>query len=213
MRWSTADIADALDAGFRSRAASDDLEQAVYGFDALDELGLHEVIRDSLRDEGYGVWPEQRYPDDRNKRKKSEGKRCDLVLTEDGMPLREPEVADTLFDQTPAVDPSAAYWLEVKLVAQFEKSGPFGRYSAELLSPVTKDVRKLWSDSGIHHAGLLLVLFTADQHTAEHDLMVWHNRALERGFPVGVPTLRGLKLTDRIGNGWCSIAVFGVRGW
>lgn len=216
MFWSTAELADAVIAGLMRRAREDDLEQAVYGFDALAELGLHPLIRAGLRDASYGVWPEVRYPDGWIKRKKSEGKRCDLVLTPEGLPLRDPAVKETLFDLPEGgCDPENAYWLEVKTVSQFERSGPFRRYSAELLSPVTGDVKKLWAggaSGGIRHAGLLLVLLTQTQEVAEHDLVAWHKRCLDRGLPLASPAIRGFKITDRIGNGWCSAAVFGVRG-
>ncbi len=212
MRWSTADIADAVAAGLLQRAAADDTDQAVYGFDGLDELGLHPLIADSLIGQGHGVWPEQRYPAERHKKKKSEGRRCDLVLTRDGLPLRDPDVKSTLFDAVPAADAESAYWLEIKTVAQFESEGPFRRYSAELLQPVTKDIRKIWSDGVIRHGGLLLVLFTATQQVADHDLKVWHERCMDKGYPVGPPVVRGFPLTDRVGNGWCAVAVYGVRG-
>ena len=65
---------------------------------------------------------------------RSEGKRCDLVLTPDGLPLRDPELDGTLFAEQDAVDPAGAYWLEIKTVAQYEIGGPFKRYSAELLA-------------------------------------------------------------------------------
>ena len=212
MRWFPADIADAVARGLTTRAAEDDAEQAVYGFDALDELGLHPILQDALRAGGWGVWPEQRYPGHWHKAKRSEGLRCDVVLTPGGLPLRDQAVRGTLFDDGSAVDPQAAYWLEIKTVAQHETSGPFKRYSAELLAPVAKDVKKIWSDGVIQHGGLLLVLFTEDQITAEHDLATWHERCLRKGFPVGPPAVRGLPLTDRIGNRWCTAAVFGVRG-
>ena len=213
-RWSPADLADAIAEGLKRRAAEDDAGQAVYGFDALDELGLHPVVRGALTDAGYGAWPEQRYPGHWHKRKRSEGLRCDLVVTPapGALPLRDPEVKATLFDASPAVDAEAAYWLEVKTVAQFETGGPFRRYSAELLAPVTKDVKKVWSDTVIRHGGLLLVLFTADRETAEHDLVRWHERCLDRGYPAGPPAVRGFGITDRIGNAWCGVAVFGVKG-
>ncbi|MFI4862022.1 MAG: hypothetical protein ACIAXF_15250 [Phycisphaerales bacterium JB063] len=212
MRWSTADIADALHAGLATQARADDAEHAVYGFDALDELGMHPLLRTALESAGYGAWPEQRYPGHWHKKKKSHGLRCDLVLTPDGVPLRDPAVKDTLFDDGSACDAQAAYWLEVKTVAQHETSGPFKRYSAELLSPVANDVKKIWSDGVIQHGGLGLVLFTQAQDIAEHDLAVWHERCLRKGFPVGPPSVRGLEITDRIGNAWCTVAVFGVRG-
>lgn len=199
-------------AGLSRRAHDDDAEHAVYGFDALDELGLHPIIQDALRHEGYGVWPEQRYPGHWHKTKRSHGLRCDLVLTPDNMPLREQAVKDTLFDTVDAVDVQGAYWLEVKTVAQYETSGAFKRYSAELLSPVMKDVKKIWSDGVIQHGGLLILLFTQTQEIAEHDLAVWHERCLRKGFPVGPPAVRGFPISDRIGNAWCSVAVFGVRG-
>ena len=212
MRWSTADIADAVDRGLRRRAGEDDAGQCVYGFDCLAELGLHPLIQAALRDEGHGVWPEQRYPAEQKKRKKSEGRRCDLVLTPDGLPLRDPEVVSTLFDAGPSASVESAYWLEVKSVAQFETEGPFRRYSAELLQPVTKDVKKIWSDPEIRHGGLLLVLFTANREIAEHDLAAWHTRCIDKGYPVGPPAVRGFPITDRVGNAWCAVGVFGVRG-
>ncbi|MEX0653033.1 MAG: hypothetical protein WD534_14475 [Phycisphaeraceae bacterium] len=213
MRWSLADIADAVTDALRRRAQADDAEQAVYGFDTLDELRLHPLIRDALVKHGYGAWPEQRYPGGWNKRKKSEGKRCDLVLTHDNRPLRDLDVRDTLFDALDeAEDPEAAYWLEIKTVAQFETTGPFRRYASELLAPVTDDVKKLAGDEVIRHAGLLLVLFTADKAVAEHDLVAWHTRCLDRAYPVSSPTIRGFDITDRIGNQWCAVALFGVRG-
>ncbi len=213
MRWSTADIADALDAALRQRAQRDDIEQAVYGVDALDELSLHPLIHQALRDAGWGVWPEQRYPGDRGRENRAHGKRCDVVLTDSpDLPLRDPWVKGTLFDDRPAADPEEAYWLEVKTVAQHERSGPFTRYSSELLSPVAQDVKKLWADPVIRYAGLLIVLFTQTRQIAEHDLLAWHHRCVERGYPVAPPALRGLPINDRIGNAWAAAAVFGVRG-
>ena len=212
MRWSTADIADAVAVGLRHAAGEDDVGQAVYSIDALDELGLHPVVRDGLRQAGLGVWAEQRYPGHWHKARRSEGLRCDLVLTPDGLPLADPAAADTLFAGEAAVSPEAAYWLEVKTVSQFTPDGPFRRYSAELLSPVTQDVKKLYTDPVLQHAGLLLVLFTRDRDTAERDLLAWHTRCLDRGYPAGPPATRGFAINDRIGNGWCAVAVFGVKG-
>src|SRR5580692_7368723 len=128
--WSVPELAEIVAAALLARAHGDDLEQAVYGFDALDELGLHPLIQGAFRGAGLGVWPEQRYPEDQRHPKRSEGKRCDIVLTPEGLPLRDPLIRDTLFDALPACDPQGAYWLEVKTVAQYETSGPFRRYSS-----------------------------------------------------------------------------------
>ena len=212
--WSMADIADAVVEGLRQQARALDAEQAVYGLDSRDELGLHPILQGALRAAGYGVWPEERYPCDRVRTRRSEGRRCDLVLTPapEALPLRNLEAQDTLFGDQRAVDLDEALWLEVKSVGQFAQGQPFGRYSAELLSPVAQDLMKLWSDAGIGHAGLLLVLFTAGQGVAEHDLAAWQKRCLERGYPVGPPAVRGFPITERTGNAWCAPAVFGVRG-
>lgn len=210
--WSPAELVDIIAQALADRARADDLEQAVYGFDALDELGLHPLIQGAFRAAGLGVWPEQRYPDDREKPRRSEGKRCDIVLTRDGLPLRDPLIKGTIFDSLPACDPQDAYWLEVKSVAQFETGGPFPRYSGELLNAVAKDVRKLWGDGVITSSGLLLLLFTASEEVAEHDIAAWHRRCLDRGYPVALPAVRGLAINDRIGNRWCAAALFGVRG-
>lgn len=213
MPWSPAQLADAIAGGLQARARADDLEQAVYGFDHLDELGLHPLIHDALHAAGLGVWPEQQYPGDWVRTRRSEGKRCDVVITPaPHQPLRDPVVKGTLFDTAQAIDAQDAYWLEVKTVAQFETSGPFPRYSAELFSPVTADIKKLWTDALICHAGLLLVLFTTDQGTAQHDLVAWHRRCLDRGYPVATPVVRGFTITDRIGNAYCAAALFGIRG-
>ncbi len=213
VRWHPADIAQAVSDGLRRRALLEDDEQAVYGFDALAELGLHPLVHEALAAAGWGVFPEQRYPCDRESGKKSLGRRCDVVLTPSpNLPLRDPEITGTLFESGAAVDPENAYWLEVKCVAQFETSGPFRRYAAEMLSPVASDIKKIWNDSKIRHGGLLLLLFTVDQAIAEHDVLAWHDRCLRKGYPIGPPSLRGFAINDRIGNGWCQVAVFTVRG-
>lgn len=204
-------IVEAVAAALSRRAADDDDEQAVYSIDTLDELQLHPLIQRALRDAGFGVHPEQRYPADRTKRKKSHGKRCDLVLTPDGRALMEPDVETTLFEPPDAVVLEAAFWLEVKTVSQFTTDGPFARYSAELLSPVSQDIKKMASDRTIFHAGLMLILFTADEPTAKHDLAAWEARVLKRGYPVAPAVIKGFDLIDRMGNARCTVALFPVR--
>ena len=212
MRWNVGEILDAVADGLAAVCRGHDQEQSVYGLDALDELRLHPLIVGALRDAGFGVWPEQRYPSDRTgRRSKSLGRRCDLVLTPDGRPLLEPEAERTLFGDDQAVPLEAAYWLEVKTVAQFTMDGPFARYSAELLSPVSQDIRKLSGDRLIFHAGLLLVLFTADRSTAEHDLRAWESRCLDKGYAVAPPLVRHIPIADRLGNAHLALAVYPVR--
>lgn len=212
MLWNVGEILEAVSKGLASAAAAADEEQAVYGIDALDELGLHPLIQRSLRDGGFGVWPEQRYPAERSKRRtKAEGKRCDVVLTHERRDLNEPDAEQTLFSREDAVPLESAYWMEVKTVSQFTIEGAFSRYSSELLSPVSKDIRKLACDREIFHAGLLLVLFTADRAVAEADLKTWETKCLARGYPVAPPLVRHHGLTDRLGNAHMAVALFPVR--
>jgi hypothetical protein len=183
----------------------------VHGLDALDELDLHPILEAALRSGGFGVYREQRYPADRGKRKVSEGERCDLVLTRDGLPLRHPDAASTLFDPADAVDLDDAFWLEVKVVAQYAGEGPNRNYASQLLSTVRDDVTKLSKDPGILHAGLLIVLFVHEPIVAEHDLGIWQDRCLERGLPIAAPSVRSFPINDRIGNAVCAAALYPVR--
>src|SRR6187549_575646 len=72
-RWSWHDLADALAAGLERAVAATELEQAVRGLDARSELELHPLLHAALREAGYGVFPEQRFPRERGKRRRSEG--------------------------------------------------------------------------------------------------------------------------------------------
>lgn len=211
MIWSVADISDAVYEGLYKVAQEDDLAQEVYSIDAKDELELHPLIQNALLEVGYGVYPEQRYPSARKTKRKSSGKRCDIVLTPDGRPLSEPDAEQTLFAPADAIPLEQCFWLEVKTVSMFTKEGPFARYAAELLSPVSKDVRKLATDPKIHHSALLLVLFTESKAIADHDLIAWQDRCLQKGLAVALPTTRGFKLNDRLGNGYATVAVFPIR--
>jgi hypothetical protein len=213
MIWNVTEMVEAVCAGLQEIARERDLEQAVYGIDDLSELQLHPHLHRSLESAGYGVWPEQTYPSFRTKRKtKSLGKRCDIVLTHaEDTGLVDPEAEATLFGDADALPLEAAYWLEVKTVAQFCRGGPFARYAQELLSPVSQDIRKLAREPLIFHAGLMLVLFTADRHTAKHDLNAWEMKCLHKALPVAPPTVRDFAMTDRFGNGLCTVALFPVR--
>lgn len=192
--WSWSALADALAAGLARAAAEVELEQAVNGLDARRELELHPVLAAALRDAGYHVLAEQRFPRDRHQRKRSAGSRCDLVVT------------------TAACDePDAgALWIEVKVVAQFQRLGPNRAYAAALQTPVWKDVTKLAGDPAIAHGLVLLVLFTADAATADHDLAVWRRRAIERGLHLWPTVVRALPIGDRLGNRVCTVALFPI---
>ncbi|MHC5115344.1 MAG: hypothetical protein ACYTGP_13055 [Planctomycetota bacterium] len=208
--WSPADIADAVEEGLKQRCAEIDLEQSVAGIDALDEVSLHPLLAAALEAADYGVHREQRYPADRRRRRESEGERCDLVLTPEGRPLRATEAKATLFDDPDAVDVDDGFWLEVKSVAQFTEEGANRNYAPQLLSTVHHDVTKLSKDRDILHAGLLLVLFVESDAVADHDLGIWQDRCLSKGLPIAAPSRRTLRITDRLGNKTCVLALYPV---
>ncbi len=215
MTPSPSDLADALKEGLSAAASALDEEQSVTGLDVLKEVALHPFLHDALRaaDAGWGVWPEQKFPGGWSKRRRSEGERCDVVLTPDGRPVLDGELAGTLFGDPggSGVAPEEAFWLEVKTTAQFGEEGFAKRYAAELGRTLLADVRKLGKDAAIRHAGLALVLFTANEETAVHDAGVWHEKAISAGLMVDLPSVRGFPMTDRVGNGWCGVFVFGIR--
>ena len=211
MAFSVADIADAIEAGLRAEEERRAREQAVHGLDALEELELHPILGEALRAGGYVLLPEQHYPLPRRRRTDTEGERCDLVLTHEDVPLATLERDPTLFDPPKLVAQDEAFWLEVKVVGQYTIEGPNPRYASQLLSEVRQDVNKLSRNPGILQAGLLVVLFTADEATAEHDLAVWLDRCLQKGLPVGSPCLRRLTITDHLGNTCCTAGLYPVR--
>jgi hypothetical protein len=207
LMWWAGDVADALHHGLARANAELSREQAVYGLDALDELGLHPVLEQVLRESGYGVHREKRYPADRVKRAESHGERCDFVLTPDGRELHEPDKAGTLFDAPDAASLRECYWMEVKVAHQSTVEGPNPRYSAQVLSVSRGDVAKLNKDPDIVHAGLCFIAFLQDEEVARHDLRVWYDRCIERGLPVSYPSIRIVPITNRLGNAVAAIAL------
>jgi hypothetical protein len=209
--WIPEQLVDAIAEAFETEAEGLDDEQAVYGLDTVDELGLHPLIQHGLLTAGFGVWPERAYPAE-NRGPHNEARKCDLVLTPtDDQPLLEPAVEGTLFAEERAIPPEGAYWLEVKTAHEQTADGPSSRYASELKQTVTADVAKLASDPKIFHAGVLLILFTGRRSTAEKDLERWHQLVLEKNFPVGAPAIRHMTLQDRSGHGHMAIALFPVR--
>ena len=212
VRWHAADLADAILTGIESREASLRDEQAVHGLDALDEVSLHPILADAIAARGFGVAREERYVSARTGRsKRSEGMRCDLVLTPEGRPLEDPAAEATLFQDPTAVPLQEAFWLEVKVVAQHTESGPNTTWASELLGTVRRDVSKVGRDASILHAGLLIILWTDTYETARHDFIIWQDRCLEKGMPIGAPVERTTAISDRLGNNCCTIRIYPVH--
>jgi len=210
-RWSYEDLADALASGLATASAELELEQAVHGLDVRSELELHPLLHAGLRAAGYGVHPEQRFPRERSLRRRSEGTRCDVVVTPEGLPLVDDAAQLGLFAPARAVALADAMWIEVKAVAQFRALAPNMAYAQALQRPVWRDVEKLASDPQIAHATVLLIVFTADAVVAEHDLGVWAARASERGLPLWPRVQRTLAIGDRVGHRCCTLALLPIE--
>jgi len=229
--WNADELLNDIRDGLRDHAGGLDREQAVHGLDALSELELHPVIARSLARHGSVVLREQPYPGDVHRRaKQPERERCDLVLLPPGAerlldPVRELLARDaasgTLFASVEplpdpgAVAPDAALWIEIKSVGQYAHSlgvpGQNRTYTSELIGGITADLRKLAAEPMITAGALVLVLFTADETIAEHDLAAAVHRAIDRG--VGVRSIRRVSfgITERIGNLVCSVAWLEAR--
>lgn len=209
--WDLGLILSSCAGALRARAAALDEEHAALGVDALEELSVHPLLCDALARAGFGVLREQRYPAGAERRRRSEGDRCDIVLTErPGALLRDPLLADTLFGAD-GVEPEEAFWLEVKVVGQFAVTDGFARanpgYTGGLLQGLMGDVRKLAAEPRIAHGAALLALYTVDEPTAENDLSQWTRLALEKGLPISSPLTERFGITDRIGNGVATVAL------
>ncbi len=213
--WNLEDICDAAAAAIAEASSAADLEQAPLGVDALPELGVHALLARALARSGPGVLREQRYPMGSARQRRSEGERCDLVLTpEPGQALVDPLAEPTLFAGR-GLEPDRALWIEVKVIGQFSMvdgvSRPNPGYSARLLGEAAADVRKLSAEPAIAWGVLLLILFCADRATLEHDLAAWKARATDIGLPVSAPVVRMVDITDRIGNSVGAVALFRVH--
>jgi hypothetical protein len=164
--------------------------------------------------------------------------RCDLVVT----PQKDQKLGDELAEERAArelrlrtagtlfeghaaaatvpadpgrVAPEDAYWLEVKLVRQFDLSagnaGPNRSYASELVRHTRTDLAKLAGDGRVQAGGLALVLFTADAATADHDLGVLMHKCLDKDLPVASPLTQRVQIVERMGNGACTVSLIPLR--
>ncbi len=208
-------------------------QQAYLGVDSLPETRLHPLIAQAFASEPFGALREVRYPTAKIERpSETQRDRCDLVLTPEPAQrlydpvaaLRELEGASgTLFAPTAMVrqpgkgevDPSEAYWIEIKAIAQHRYVGgvpaPNARYAQELLSWPRADVVKLASDPLIRHAGVLVVMFTEERASGPHDLSIAVREMIDRDLPVGVPEIETVGICDHAGNAWCTLGLIPLR--
>jgi len=220
--WAAATLVEVIAHGLAREAAARDAAQEILGVDSLPELALQPLVATALREAGYGVWPEQRYPRARRDARRNRGRRCDLVLTTAGRPLAQlegpdgharlpfPQAAAPGREDVSVVPLAEAFWLEIKNMAQHAAGTPAADYNAGLFAGWAADVRKMSSAPGLIYAGLLLIAFTADAGIARRDLDLWRLRCLAEDLPLLSPATAGFAINDRQGNAHCSLALFPI---
>ena len=194
--WDFAEVARGVAAGLARVERGLCEEQAVRGLDALSEVALQAAAAEALAGEGFGVAREVRYPGAAARPRRSEGWRCDLVLTP---PARDGGGS--------TVDAGDRLWLEMKRVAQFAPERQTSGYAAALQGAVWRDLAKLAADPGVGHAAQVVIVFTAEEAAARHDLEVSLERAWSRGLRFDLAACLPLPIVDRTGNAWCTTAV------
>ena len=231
--WSGRELVEIAAQTLRERDAALRAEQAVFGLDSLDEVGLHPILAEGYRGHGLGVYTERVYAGAvENRPIRRERERCDLVLTRDPSARLIDPVAElveidrasgTLFEsmaesmepEGAVVEAGEAYWLEVKAVAQVAyvagTPGPNASYASQLIGGPGADVVKLAREPTIEHGGAMVVLFAHDAETAEHDLGLMFHKLLDKGLPISVSVWETIEIEDRAGNGACAVALAGVR--
>jgi hypothetical protein len=215
--WDAFEVASVARDALRSEADRADLEQAVRGLDALDELAIHAVLRTGFAAR-YPVLSEQRYPASRGRKRRSEGERCDIVVLPQGTPapghLTDPLDAGTLFAGA-GVDPREALWIEVKGVWHHAMIDGVARpnpgYVTQLTRLITGDLRKLAADEALDWTTMVIVAFHRDREAADRDLTVWREKLTVQGLVRATPIMERFPITDRIGNGVCTVIVVPVR--
>lgn len=230
--WTVPGILAALIDGLREADQRLTDEQAVYGLDAADEVGLHPVLASGLHSAGYGVHREVLYPGEHTAPvRRSARNRCDLVVVpEPGQALADPAVEqaallaaeDTLFGgvahemagSAPAVSASEAFWLEIKTVSQHAQGEAVMTrrgYADRLVKGPAADLVKLAKDPSIWFGGVAMVLFAESESVARHDLAAMAHRCLDAELPVAGIELGGTRIQDRAGNAWCGVGLLALR--
>jgi hypothetical protein len=189
LTWPYGAVADALFTALAEAHARIELEQSRRGLDAYDEVELHPLFAASLIAAGFSCAREQRYPSAAEKKKRSAGPRCDLVVGDGG--------AD-----------DDRLWIEVKVAARFKPGGRAGG-SARI---AWRDVLKLAGEETLRRRAVLLVLFTEDERVAAADLEAWRALGRARGLLLDAPVVHARPIVDRYGNGAVAAALFPIAG-
>ncbi len=175
------------------------LEQAVYGLDALEEVRWHPMLEEGLK-KHYEVAREVHYPSSAGN-KLTHRRRCDLVLSPPGHPLRLDRSPPTLFDPAEPTPPEGALWLEVKVAHQYRQlDRPDTRYGAQWQKGIVEDLRKMEGDDRIFHAGLLLIVFNESAEVLNRDLELFEMLLAQKEVLAGDRQVRSVPILDRMGH-------------
>jgi hypothetical protein len=207
LRWCFSTVADDLGWALERAEAELRLEQAVYGLDAKDERTLHALLETKLA-ERYAVAREVHYPSSVGK-KLTHRKRCDLVLTPPGLPLRLDSKPPTLFDPPNFAPPEEGLWLEVKCAYQFREGGVrHTGYGAQWRGGVVEDLRKMEAEPRIHEAGMVLIVFTESADVVTKDLDLFETVLAQKEVLAGFKQVRSVPIWERNGHGLCTVAIW-----
>jgi hypothetical protein len=205
--WDFSTLADQLGAVIEGAEAELRLEQAVYGLDAKDEVTIQSMLAEGLKRQ-YEVCREVHYPSSIG-RKLSHRKRCDLVLSAPGRPLRLDSAPPTLFDSPNQSTAAEALWLEVKVAYQFREGGArHGGYGQQWRTKVIDDLRKMETEPLIKEAGLLLIVFNESGAILEKDLELFESMLAMKEVLAGFRHVRSVPILDRIGHRLCTAALW-----
>jgi hypothetical protein len=207
LNWDLSTLADRLVHAIQTAEDELRLEQAVYGLDSKSELELQTLIASHLTNH-YEVAREVHYPSTVG-RKLTHRPRCDLVLSPRGQPLKLDSALPTLFDPPNLCLPDRALWLEVKIAYQFREGNiRHGGYGSQWRSAVVADLRKMESESRIHSAGLVLIVFTESQEILNKDIELFEDVLAEKEVLAGFRQVRSIPILERIGHRLATLALW-----
>lgn len=183
------------------------LEQAVYGLDALEEVRWHPLLEEGLK-KHYEVSREVHHPSSAGS-KLTHRRRCDLVLSPKGHPLRLDRSPPTLFDPAEPTEPERALWLEVKVAHQFHSAEQRdARYGSQWQKGIIEDLLKMDREDRIHQAGLLLVVFNESAEVLDKDLELFEVLLAQKEVLAGDRQVRSVGIWDRMGHRVCTAALW-----
>ncbi|MCC6239111.1 MAG: hypothetical protein IT448_02255 [Phycisphaerales bacterium] len=207
MNWDFATIADDLARALQTAEQDLQLQQAVYGLDALDERQMHALLAEQLASQ-YDIAREVHYPSSFGN-KLTHRLRCDLVLSPLGQPLRLDSRLPTLFDPPNTCPAEKGLWLEVKCAHQFREGGVVHTgYGAQWRNGVVEDLRKMEAEPRILQAGMVLIIFTESPEILTHDLELFQTVLIKEEVLAGTHQVRQFPIWQRNEHRLCTIALW-----